>query len=413
MQPVILESKIDLPDYILKAIKMLQDKGYNAYVVGGAVRDYLLGDTPHDFDLATSASPNKIIEFFKDYHIIDSGIKQGSLKVLIDKHPVDITTFRSEETYQDHRHPDSVSFLASPYIDSTRRDFTVNALYYDGKNILDFQNGIDDLKNKTIKAIGEPARRFEEDALRILRAVRFANKLNFEIDQSTLEMMREKKLLLADISTERKEAELKEMTLSQNFFVSLKKYSSILDVILPLDKLDFSKYNFDFLSFGNFEASIAALFSVNEINKAFNPWADKYLLFNKEKEDIKKLLSISKYSYEDLQNEYKFRLLMIKLYPIDEKTLLTYLSYRNSMLYSQKNSCDDLYKTFISNIKENNVPVCKEQLLVRGDDLEKLHYPKTSLRSTALKKLLIETNQDRVERTKEAQINWLKAFLDS
>ena len=176
-----------------KIIKMMNDAGEKTYCVGGCVRDILLGKEPHDFDICTSAHPEKTEEILKEFPVIETGIKHGTVTVLVDGEPFEITTWRIDGKYSDNRRPENVTFTPSLEEDLKRRDFTINAMAFDGEEVIDPFGGKEDLKNGIIRAVGNPNERFEEDALRILRALRFASKLGFEIE--TIENENDLKLI--------------------------------------------------------------------------------------------------------------------------------------------------------------------------------------------------------------------------
>ena len=183
-------------------IRVLERAGYAAFMVGGAVRDFLLGKTPHDIDVATSAAPDQVKALFK--RTVDTGIEHGTVLVLLDGEGIEVTTFRTEGGYSDNRRPDSVEFVQSIEEDLKRRDFTINAMAMDENlNIIDPYGGRDDLANGLIRAVGEPAERFGEDALRMLRAVRFAGQLNFGIGATTLTAIRTQAPSISQIAVER------------------------------------------------------------------------------------------------------------------------------------------------------------------------------------------------------------------
>lgn len=197
------------PPYLEKVMSRLTAAGHAAFAVGGAVRDCLLGREPHDYDLATSATPDETAAVFSDMRTIPTGIAHGTLTVLSDGNPIEITTFRVDGGYSDGRHPDAVSFSRRLDDDLSRRDFTVNALAWSKETgVVDLFGGEDDLRAGIIRAVGEPTRRFTEDALRILRAFRFAAKLGFAIENETFCAAVRLKDRLALVSAERIASEL-------------------------------------------------------------------------------------------------------------------------------------------------------------------------------------------------------------
>lgn len=197
------------PPYLERVMTRLTDAGHAAFAVGGAVRDCLLGREPHDYDLTTSATPDEMAAVFSDMRTIPTGIAHGTLTVLSDGNPIEITTFRVDGGYSDGRHPDAVSFSRRLDDDLARRDFTVNALAWSKETgIVDLFGGIADLRAGVIRAVGEPTLRFTEDALRILRAFRFAARLGFSIEKETLCAAVRLKDRLSLISAERIASEL-------------------------------------------------------------------------------------------------------------------------------------------------------------------------------------------------------------
>ena len=200
---------MQLPKYVYEVLKKLQDSGYEAYCVGGCVRDYLLGQCPDDYDVTTSALPEQIMKVFGGYKLLTVGLKHGTVTVIIDKKPVEITTYRVDGDYKDHRHPSEVRFTPCLEEDLARRDLTINAMAYCPETgIIDPFGGQNDLKNGIIRCVGDPMKRFDEDGLRILRALRFASRYGFEIDKYTSDAVHRLRYLLSFISAERINNEL-------------------------------------------------------------------------------------------------------------------------------------------------------------------------------------------------------------
>ena len=206
-----------IPNCVLTAMELLEASGFEAFIVGGAVRDLIIGGTPDDFDITTDAKAEDIENVFKDYKTIPTGIKHGTVTVIIDGNQLEITTYRLDGDYKDHRHPDNVSFTDNLSLDLLRRDFTVNAMAYSPKRgLVDEHGGVEDIKNKIIRCVGNPAERFSEDALRIMRALRFSAKLGFDIEKETLSAATFKKSDLSYVSKERINAELSKLLMSEN-----------------------------------------------------------------------------------------------------------------------------------------------------------------------------------------------------
>lgn len=225
---------MDMPKNVDIAINLLQSAGFEAYAVGGCVRDSLLGKTPNDWDITTSAKPEDMKSVFADFHCIDTGIKHGTVTVVIDGEPLEITTFRLDGEYEDNRHPKSVTFTSNLGADLGRRDFTVNAMAYSKKTgTVDLFGGQNDLKNKIIRCVGDPDRRFNEDALRILRALRFASALDFEIEEKTAQSLLKNRALLGNISEERIAKELLKLVCGKGAKRILTDFAPVLFEILP------------------------------------------------------------------------------------------------------------------------------------------------------------------------------------
>lgn len=225
---------MDMPKNVDTAINLLQSAGFEAYAVGGCVRDSLLGKTPNDWDITTSAKPEDMKSVFADFHCIDTGIKHGTVTVVIDGEPLEITTFRLDGEYEDNRHPKSVTFTSDLGADLGRRDFTVNAMAYSKKTgTVDLFDGQNDLKNKIIRCVGDPDRRFNEDALRILRALRFASALDFEIEEKTAQSLLKNCALLGNISEERIAKELLKLVCGKGAKRILTDFAPVLFEILP------------------------------------------------------------------------------------------------------------------------------------------------------------------------------------
>ncbi len=225
---------MEIPEYVTTVLQKLEEAGYEAYIVGGCVRDGIMGITPHDFDVTTSAVPKETEHVLKDYRIIETGIKHGTVTVLSDGKPVEVTTFRIDGEYLDGRHPKSVSFSKSLSADLSRRDFTINGMAYNpAHGLVDLFGGAEDIKRGIIRCIGDPKKRFGEDALRILRALRFASVLGFETEDGTTAAIRALYPTLDGISEERIFAELKRLLCGKNAEKVLIDFPEVITRIVP------------------------------------------------------------------------------------------------------------------------------------------------------------------------------------
>ena len=218
-----------------EVLARLEDNGYESYLVGGFVRDKLMGRSSSDIDIATKARPDEIKEVFSDYKIIEVGKAFGTIKLIADGNEYEITSFRSDGTYKDKRRPDNISFSDLIYEDLKRRDFTINAIALRNDEIIDPFDGKSDISKKIIRAVGNPKERIEEDYLRALRAVRFATILGFKIDTDLKEAIKEKSSNLSYISAERQRAELDKILLSDkpSRGIRLLEEVDLLEKILP------------------------------------------------------------------------------------------------------------------------------------------------------------------------------------
>lgn len=230
--------KIELPEKVKIIINKLHDHGYEAYAVGGCIRDSVLGRAPDDWDITTSATPLQVKEIFP--RTIDTGIQHGTVTVMLSREGFEVTTYRIDGEYQDNRRPSEVHFTPELREDLRRRDFTINAMAYnDREGIVDRFGGMDDIKNKIVRCVGVPKERFGEDALRILRAVRFSAQLGFDIEENTRQAICELAPNLASISAERIQAELVKLLVSKNpHMLEIAYETGITKIILPeLDKM--------------------------------------------------------------------------------------------------------------------------------------------------------------------------------
>ncbi len=286
---------------VLNVINILKNEGYEAYIVGGYVRDLLLKKESYDVDITTNATPLKLKEIFKNYHLDENFIALGSIKFKIGEYHFEITTFRKEYEYISHRKPSKIEYINSLEEDLIRRDFTINALCSNGNDIIDLFNGIEDLKNKKIKMIGDPTLRLNEDALRILRALRFSSSLGFDIDEKLTLGMDLNYKYLEKISLDVKYKELNKILNGKNFLNVLKKYKNIFIEIFNLDKLDINMFS----SCMSYEEKEALFFLYSDCKIDNKYLKNKNLIFLEDKIDLKKKLN--KYGKEEIYNLLYFR----------------------------------------------------------------------------------------------------------
>lgn len=294
-----------LPQHVKNCIDKLGAAGYSAYAVGGAVRDSLLGAEPADWDVTTSARPDEILRVFESERTIPTGIKHGTVTVLLDNsgknEPIEVTTFRIDGEYRDARHPESVEFSTDVLADLSRRDFTVNAMAFNEREgIIDAFGGLSDLEAGIIRAVGDPKKRFSEDALRILRAFRFSAQLGFEIEEETLRGAIICAPLLKNIARERIGAEIKRLLASKGAVYALKNmvtgniWSELFEIGAPsIEKIE---------SISRLESDCAftraALLIADFDDGQKNAFLDGLRLSNAEKKLVLRLINVKSFDVD-------------------------------------------------------------------------------------------------------------------
>lgn len=410
----IINRTMPLPSSVEYVLSRLKENGYQAYVVGGAVRDFLMGKTPHDYDLTSDALPSQISDVFKDFYQEHSGEKHGTIRVIIDHKPIEITTFRCDEGYTDYRRPDNVEFVKDVYIDSKRRDFSINAFYYSEGHIYDFHEGLEDLNNKVIKTIGNPSTRFHEDALRILRAIRFSAKLGYEIESKTKTALLDCKEELNLIAKERILTELKEISSTSNFFRDIKEYFPIFKLIIPcLDKIGNSIddiYNFDTKSYGDYIASLSALFSLREINNDFMPWRLFIKMDNESINAIKTLIKLKDINFNNSFDDDYINGLILLSKPVDINVFKNYLINLYN-LKRFKNDDIDYILNRVDILSEGNTPYSLKDLEIDGNDLLKLGIEKNQYFKEILIEVLLRCNQGDLNNNRNEEIEFVKKWI--
>ena len=243
------EFKINLPDDVQEIMSVIREYGATSYVVGGCVRDSILGREPHDWDICTPALPGELLVEFeeKGYRVIPTGLQHGTITVNLNGNNYEITTFRRDGEYSDGRHPDNVEFTSDLIYDLERRDFTINAMAYNPEEgLVDPFNGCRDIQNRIIRCVGNPDDRFQEDGLRILRALRFSCQLNFVIDETTERAMLDNKELISNVSMERINTEfIKIINAEYVFSFPFYSYNKIISQFIPevVSMVSFDQHN--------------------------------------------------------------------------------------------------------------------------------------------------------------------------
>ncbi|MDW5299710.1 MAG: CCA tRNA nucleotidyltransferase [Sedimentibacter sp.] len=328
--------EINMPCEVEKALNILNSNGFEAYIVGGCVRDAILGAVPSDWDITTSAKPDEIINCFKDYRTIETGLKHGTVTVVINHMHMEITTYRIDGKYSDNRRPDTVLYTDKISMDLKRRDFTVNALAYNCDGIVDLFGGINDIEKKTIKCVGDPDERFNEDGLRILRALRFASVLCFNIEENTSKRIHENKNLLNNISCERINSEFCKLVLGKNFNKIMLEYKDVIEVFIPsikkLNKEDWKQ-------------------KINSMAMVPNDLILKFTLLFYKIDDIENILTRLKNDNVTIKN---VRLLTLN---IDEEVLPTPINVKrwlNKIGYDNLNQLFNVKKAVVKSFDKSN-----------------------------------------------------------
>ncbi len=379
---------ISLPKDVGFILDKLQENGYSAYIVGGCVRDALLLKIPTDWDICTNALPDETMDVFSDYRIIKTGIKHGTITLIINSVPYEITTFRTDGDYIDSRHPENVKYIRAIDGDLARRDFTVNAMAYNRK-IVDLYDGQKDLKKRIIRCVGDANKRFSEDALRIMRAIRFSAVLDFEIEEETKNAIFSLKENLLNIAVERINTEFSKILLSDKKSVYNEYYDIFklfINISPNLDTDNLVKLPKDLetrLSYLLLSSELYAgvLENLRYPSKTIKAVDEIITNFDSECENIRDLrLLISKTSYETAH-----KILTIKA--------------------CKKNMFDLL-------LKAKNMPCKIQDLAICGNDLIKSGIEDGLLIGKLLKELLYLVIDEKCENEKTALINEAKNLLE-
>lgn len=449
--------KFELPENVLFIINRLEKHNHSAYIVGGCVRDLFLNNSPNDYDITTSAKPEEILEIFSDFNVIKTGLKHGTVTVVIDSFQYEITTYRIDGEYTDNRHPEEVNFTDDIIDDLSRRDFTINAIAYNpNTGLVDPFNGYEDIKSKTIKCVGNPDKRFTEDALRILRLIRFSSVLDFTISKRTKESAFKNKNLIKNISVERIAQEFNKILLGKNVKQVLLEFSEIITTFIPeietmfnfnqcnpYHHLDLWNHTVETLNFNFTSENIddvlklkLALF-FHDIGKPECVISDEYGIshfYNHPKisskiakdillrlrysndiiNDVCKLieyhdtqLNDSDKSVKRLMNHISYPLILT-LFQLKERDISaqTYLYYQDRHNLIQKS----IFR--VNNIIENNICFSLKDLDVNGNDLIQIGFRQNKFLGLTLKSLLSDVINDIVPNEKEYLIKQAKIYKD-
>ncbi|MHB1483722.1 MAG: CCA tRNA nucleotidyltransferase [Saccharofermentanales bacterium] len=437
-----------LPEQIFIAIKTLEQNGYEAFVVGGSVRDALMGADPKDFDIATNANPENLKKVFRDVTVIETGIAHGTVTVLIEATPIEITTFRIDGEYLDKRRPVSVEFSDSIIEDLARRDFTINAMAYSAKTgIIDPFGGQDDIANKIIRCVGDPSKRFEEDALRIFRAIRFASVLGFEIEPATRSAIMDKTDTILSVAIERITAEFSRMICGHNIGHVMKEYRQLLAVIIPEIEasFDFEQQNFyhvfDVYTHTCRVVSNSPPFLVPRLAAFFHDIAKPFCFTKDEKGSghfyghqqqsarmAGAIMNRMKFDNEtkrktadlienhDIDIDPEPKAIKKILNKFSEEFFIDLIALKkadvlgqNPELKGRSDALDELMEIYIDIVQDDECFSLKK-LAVKGDDLLAAGVPKGNRIGLILEDCLHQVMSDRIKNDKEELMGYVKTF---
>lgn len=371
--------KMDLPPKVKYIIDKIYENNYEAYIVGGCVRDAILGFEPNDYDITTSATPKVIKEIFRDFKCIDIGIEHGTVSVVIDDDIYEITTYRIEGEYKDHRRPENVDFTSKLEEDLKRRDFTINAMAYNEKEgLIDLFGGNIDIENKIIKTVGNPYNRFNEDGLRMIRAIRFSSKLNFKIEDNTLLAIYDNAQIIKNISLERITDEFNKIILSNKpenvIYLFKTKLLNYLNISSEEDENKIAELYKKISILNKFDKVlvkrlVALDYLIKELNINCNSFC-KELVYSKKiiKNHNIILILMKEINIKEL-NKVKVKKILNR---IDKSLFEEYLDISRVIYEDEKNFAKTIY--ILKEIEENNECYTVKNLKVNGKDIMALGY---------------------------------------
>ncbi|MGB4439842.1 MAG: CCA tRNA nucleotidyltransferase [Sedimentibacter sp.] len=405
--------EINMPNEVEEALNILNSNGFEAYIVGGCVRDSILGAVPSDWDITTSAKPDEISCCFKEYRTIDTGLKHGTVTVVINHMQLEITTYRIDGKYSDNRRPDTVLFTNKISMDLMRRDFTVNALAYNNGGIVDLFGGISDIANKIIRCVGNPDERFNEDGLRILRAIRFASVLGFNIEENTSKSIHENKNLLKNISLERINNEFCKLLMGKNFNKIMVEYKDAIEVFLPeTSKLSKEVWNYKLnaMAFAPDDLNNQLAVLLHQVDEVENI----LIRLKNDNATIKKVkLLTSNIDEKILPNTITVKKWLNK---IGQENLKQLLDVKKAVLKSfdaaNKIEMENLLKIEIlmNDVVVNNQCYSLKTLAVNGQDLIEAGVAEGKQIGVILNEVLNKVIEEKLENQKSILINHIKFY---
>lgn len=401
--------ELRLSNNVKYILDKLNDHGYEAYIVGGCVRDSIIGAVPHDWDICTSALPEQVAEVFSDNRIIPTGLQHGTITIIIDNEQYEVTTYRIDGKYEDNRHPSEVSFTKKLKEDLKRRDFTINAMAYNpSTGVIDFFGGRKDIRDCVIRCVGNPNDRFNEDALRMLRAVRFSITLGYEIESRTLGAIRANKKLLNNISVERINSEITK-ALSEGYSTEL---GELIQVVVP-------------------EMSNTMISNAKTMVGFFNAslYVRLALVFNFDEDKQKEILQRLRFDNKTIKNVCNIHKLVYKIRDFNIDDLVPEILTKQILRYDDTIAEDVIsclkcssyldgglkYYTLAGDLN-NCLPKCKNQcyslshLKVNGDDIKELGFSGEEV-GKILNSLLIDVITGAIENDHNSLLEYVKKIF--
>lgn len=366
--------KINLPQNVKYIIDKIYENDFEAYIVGGCVRDTMLGLEPNDYDIATNAIPQTIKNIFRDFKCIETGIEHGTISVIIDEDIYEITTYRIEGEYKDHRRPDSVNFISKLEEDLKRRDFTINSMAYNEKEgLVDLFGGNSDIENRIIKTVGNPYDRFNEDGLRMIRAIRFSSKLDFEIESNTLLAIYNNAKIIKNISLERITDEFNKIILSNNpeniIELFKTKLLNSLNIDSEEDKNKIKKLYKKLSILKKIDKELVKRlvvldYLIEELNINCKMFCKELVYSNKIKKNHDIILNLIKETNIENLDKIKIKKILNK---IDENLFVDYLDI-NRVIYEDEKKIGEIID-ILKGIEENKECYRIKNLKVNGKDI--------------------------------------------
>ncbi|MCI8497468.1 MAG: CCA tRNA nucleotidyltransferase [Clostridiales bacterium] len=400
--------KIQVPEEVCQVLSRLHRSGYEAYLVGGCVRDSLRGTAPKDWDVTTSALPEQTLAAMSGLRVIETGLKHGTVTIIPDTLPIEVTTYRVDGAYTDHRRPDSVSFTRSLREDLKRRDFTINALAYcEESGVIDCFGGQEDLHCGVIRCVGDAAQRFEEDALRILRGLRFASELCFSIDPDTNAAIEQKRGLLQFIAAERICAELRRLLCGGDAAEVLERHSIILSAVLPEVDVLPQKAGLIKKAPADLSLRLACLFTDLTPDSAASVLS-RLRFDRRTAATVTRLLRFQQAPAPVNRPQIKQRLL--ELGP--EFSFLLF-EYQRILAPPSTLPVLDTAESLLRDVLQSGECWCADMLAVRGDDLIRAGFPSGKALGSCLGELLQLVMDGTLPNEKYALLAWAKERLSS